>query len=133
MSPTALLLQIRSIRPISFLQKRELIFICSAESSKGTSVLYGASVVEKLGDYHADKVLIGVVGISENGLTIPHEEDGMVKRKMIRQAEQVIALSDHSKLAVRVFINMQNCTRLICLLPIGCPIRIFATCSTGTA
>ncbi|AOC92723.1 DeoR/GlpR family DNA-binding transcription regulator [Bacillus sp. L381] len=74
------------------------IHLLGGKLQKEHRFLYGASVVEKLGDYHADKVLIGVVGISENGLTIPHEEDGMVKRKMIRQAEQVIALSDHSKL-----------------------------------
>jgi DeoR/GlpR family transcriptional regulator of sugar metabolism len=50
-----------------------------------------------------DKVFIGVVGISERGLSIAHEEDGMVKRKMISQANQVIALADHSKLGVTDF------------------------------
>jgi DeoR family transcriptional regulator, carbon catabolite repression regulator len=60
--------------------------------------LYGSSVVEKLSDYHVDKAFIGVVGISERGLTIAHEEDGVVKRKMIQQAKQVIVLADHTKL-----------------------------------
>ena len=60
--------------------------------------LYGSTVIEKLSDYHVDKVFIGVVGISENGLTIAHEEDGLVKRKMIQQAKQVIVLADHTKL-----------------------------------
>lgn len=60
--------------------------------------LYGSSVVDKLSEYHVDKAFIGVVGISEHGLTIAHEEDGIVKRKMIQQAKQVIALADHTKL-----------------------------------
>ncbi|WHY87118.1 DeoR/GlpR family DNA-binding transcription regulator [Neobacillus novalis] len=60
--------------------------------------LYGSTVIEKLSDYHVDKVFIGVVGISEKGLTIAHEEDGLVKRKMIQQSKQVIVLADHTKL-----------------------------------
>ncbi|RHW37990.1 DeoR/GlpR transcriptional regulator [Neobacillus notoginsengisoli] len=60
--------------------------------------LYGSTVIEKLSEYYVDKVFIGVVGISENGLTIAHEEDGLVKRKMIQQAKQVIVLADHTKL-----------------------------------
>ncbi|WML50034.1 DeoR/GlpR family DNA-binding transcription regulator [Neobacillus sp. PS3-34] len=60
--------------------------------------LYGSSVVEKLSEYQVDKAFVGVVGISEKGLTIAHEEDGMVKRKIIQQAKQVIVLADHTKL-----------------------------------
>jgi DeoR/GlpR family transcriptional regulator of sugar metabolism len=60
--------------------------------------LYGASVVNKLSEYYADKVFIGVIGISQEGLTIAHEEDGVVMRKMMQQAKQVIVLADHTKL-----------------------------------
>ncbi|MCR6109803.1 DeoR/GlpR transcriptional regulator [Bacillus sp. A301a_S52] len=60
--------------------------------------LYGASVVNKLSEYYADKAFIGVIGISEEGLTIAHEEDGVVMRKMMQQAKQVIVLADHTKL-----------------------------------
>ncbi|PLR86582.1 DeoR/GlpR transcriptional regulator [Bacillus canaveralius] len=65
--------------------------------------LYGASVLEKLTEYHVDKAFIGVVGISEKGLTIAHEEDGGVKRKMMQQADQVIVLADHTKLGITDF------------------------------
>ncbi|UTR13828.1 DeoR/GlpR family DNA-binding transcription regulator [Salipaludibacillus sp. LMS25] len=60
--------------------------------------LYGSSVVEKLSDYYADKAFLGVLGMSEEGLTIAHEEDGVVMRKMMQQAKQVIVLADHTKL-----------------------------------
>ncbi|ATH93514.1 DeoR faimly transcriptional regulator [Bacillus glycinifermentans] len=74
------------------------IHLLGGKLQKEHRFLYGASVIEKLSSYHVDKALIGVVGVSEHGLTIAHEEDGMVKRKIISQAEQVIALADHSKI-----------------------------------
>ncbi|MCY9370392.1 DeoR/GlpR family DNA-binding transcription regulator [Bacillus haynesii] len=74
------------------------IHLLGGKLQKEHRFLYGASVIEKLSCYHVDKALIGVVGVSEHGLTIAHEEDGMVKRKMISQAKQVIALADHSKI-----------------------------------
>ncbi len=65
--------------------------------------LYGTSVIDRLKNFHVDKVFIGVVGLSANGLTIAHEEDGMVKRTMMQQAEQVIVLADHTKIGVTEF------------------------------
>ncbi|MFT8321158.1 MAG: DeoR/GlpR family DNA-binding transcription regulator [Bacillus sp. (in: firmicutes)] len=65
--------------------------------------LYGHSVIEKLDYYTVDKVFIGIVGISEKGLTIVDEEDGAVKRKMMQQAKQVIVLADHSKIGITEF------------------------------
>src|SRR5699024_4695050 len=62
--------------------------------------LYGTSVVEKLPDYHVDKVFIGVVGISDGGLTNVHEVDGDDRLKMEKQADQVILVADHTKLGV---------------------------------
>lgn len=70
--------------------------------------LYGSSVVEKLSDYIVDKVFIGVVGISEKGLTIAHEEDGVVKRKMMQQAKQVIVLADNTKLGKTDFFRFAD-------------------------
>lgn len=70
--------------------------------------LYGSSVIEKLSEYRFDKAFIGVVGISEHGLTIAHEEDGMVKRKMIKQAKQVIVLADHTKLGITEFFRFAD-------------------------
>lgn len=70
--------------------------------------VYGSSVIDKLSEYNVDKAFIGVVGISESGLTIAHEEDGAVKRKMIQQAKQVIALADNTKLGNTDFFRFAN-------------------------
>ncbi|MGD6818329.1 DeoR/GlpR family DNA-binding transcription regulator [Metabacillus sp. 84] len=74
------------------------IHLLGGELQKEHGFLYGAAVLDKLSRYHVDKAFIGVVGLSGGGLTIAHEEDGMVKRKMLLQAAQVIVLADHSKM-----------------------------------
>ncbi|KIL49536.1 DeoR/GlpR family DNA-binding transcription regulator [Jeotgalibacillus soli] len=79
------------------------IHLMGGELEKEHRFLYGASVVERLSHYHVEKAFIGVVGISENGLTIAHVEDGIVKQQMMKQAEQVIVLADHSKFGVTDF------------------------------
>lgn len=76
------------------------IHILGGELHKEHQFLHGESVTDKLSEYFTDTAFLGVVGISENGLTIAHEEDGMVKRSMIKQAKRRIALADHSKIGV---------------------------------
>jgi DeoR family transcriptional regulator, carbon catabolite repression regulator len=76
------------------------IHLLGGEFHKEQRFLYGTSVIEKLSHYHVDKTFIGVVGVSDKGLTVVHEEDGMVMRKMIMQADQVILLADHTKIGV---------------------------------
>lgn len=87
--------------------------------------LYGSSVVEKLSDYHVDKAFIGVVGISENGLTIAHEEDGVVKSKMIQQAKQVIVLADHTKLGITDFFRFADLQDIDLLITDKTPPKAF--------
>lgn len=65
--------------------------------------LHGASTLEKLSEYHVDKLFLGACGITGDGLSYPHEEDGVVKREMIRHADQVIVLADHTKFGKRLF------------------------------
>ena len=59
--------------------------------------MYGAETVEKLSQYQVDFTILGVFALSNNGLFIHTEEEGLVKRKMIQQGKQVIALADHTK------------------------------------
>lgn len=87
--------------------------------------LYGSSVVEKLSEYHVDKAFIGVVGISDRGLTIAHEEDGTVKRKMIRQAKQVIVLADHTKLGITDFFRFADLKDIDLLITDKTPPKAF--------
>ncbi|WP_163527894.1 DeoR/GlpR family DNA-binding transcription regulator [Halobacillus ihumii] len=79
------------------------IHLLGGQLHKEHRFLYGTSVIDRLSKYYVDHAFIGVVGISEHGLTIAHEEDGMVKRKMLEQAKQVTVLADHTKIGITDF------------------------------
>jgi DeoR family transcriptional regulator, carbon catabolite repression regulator len=79
------------------------IILLGGKLHKEHRFLYGSSVIEKLSNYRVDRAFIGVVGVSEAGITLAYEEDGLVKRKMIQQASQTIVLADHTKLGVTDF------------------------------
>lgn len=87
--------------------------------------LYGSSVVDKLAEYIVDKVFIGVVGISERGLTIAHEKDGVVKRKMMQQAKQVIVLADNTKLGNTDFFRFADLQSIDLLITDKTPSQAF--------
>ncbi|MGG0301197.1 DeoR/GlpR family DNA-binding transcription regulator [Bacillus albus] len=57
----------------------------------------GISAIEKLKDYHFDKVFIGAAGITEDGIYYGFEEDIYFKRELIKHADQVILVADHTK------------------------------------
>lgn len=65
--------------------------------NKSSRHLTGYSTVDKLRDYHFNKVFIGAAGITENGLYYAFEDDIHFKRELIKHADQVILLADHSK------------------------------------
>lgn len=65
--------------------------------NKSSRHLTGYSTIEKLKDYHFNKVFIGAAGITENGLYYAFEEDIHFKRELIKHTDQVILLADHSK------------------------------------
>ncbi|MDY0407114.1 hypothetical protein P5G51_018820 [Virgibacillus sp. 179-BFC.A HS] len=45
----------------------------------------------------------GACGITTEGISYPYEEDGAIKREMIRHADQVILLADSTKFGKRLF------------------------------
>ncbi|KEQ25603.1 DeoR/GlpR family DNA-binding transcription regulator [Paenibacillus tyrfis] len=63
----------------------------------------GARTLEMLRDYQADKLILGTSGLTPEGLTNPFEEEGYVMKEMIRRADQVIVLADHTKFGLRQF------------------------------
>ncbi|TES51866.1 DeoR/GlpR transcriptional regulator [Halalkalibacterium halodurans] len=89
-------------------KKHADIQLLGGKLEKKHRYLYGASVIERLRSYYVDKLFLGVVGISEHGLTIAHEEDGMVKRTMLQQAKQKIVLADHSKIGVTDYFKLAD-------------------------
>lgn len=101
------------------------ITLLGGKLQKKHRYLYGSSVIEKLGQYQVDKAFLGVVGLSENGLSLAHEEDGMVKRKMISQADQVIVLADHTKIGADEFFRFAELSDIDLLIIDQMPEKAF--------
>jgi DeoR/GlpR family transcriptional regulator of sugar metabolism len=78
--------------------------------------LYGDSVLQKLDKYYVDIAFIGIVGVSEKGLTISDEEDGAVKRKMMERAKQAIVVADNSKIGVTEFYQFARLSEIDLLI-----------------
>lgn len=74
--------------------------------------IYGARTLEMLGDYHADKLIIGTSGLTADGLTNPYEDEGYVMREMMRRADQIIVLADHTKFDKRQFFRVSGWERV---------------------
>lgn len=74
--------------------------------------LYGLSTITMLSNYYTDKVFVGTGGITENGLTVGHEDDGFVMKKMIEQADQAIVLADHSKFNKKFFFKFAELSQI---------------------
>ncbi|NGQ96977.1 DeoR/GlpR transcriptional regulator [Brevibacillus sp. SYP-B805] len=68
--------------------------------------VYGQRAIEMMAEYHADKLLIGAGGIARNGLTNPSEEESHLLKEMMKRADQVIVLADHSKFDVQQFVKV---------------------------
>jgi DeoR family transcriptional regulator, carbon catabolite repression regulator len=73
------------------------IHLLGGRLQKEHRYVYGSSVIATLSHYFVDKAFIGVGGITAHGLSVVHEEDGMLMHQMMKQADQVIVLGDHSK------------------------------------
>lgn len=74
----------------------------------GYRFTYGSSALEMIASYYVDKAIIGGIGISEKGLTSVHEGEGYLVKQMIKQAEQVILLVDHTKFSKKGFYKYGN-------------------------
>ncbi|CAI2534323.1 HTH-type transcriptional repressor glcR [Serratia ficaria] len=68
--------------------------------------LYGSETIQKIEMYHVDYVLLGVFAISDKGLFIHTEEEGLVKRQMVMQGKTVIAVADRTKINTTGFFKV---------------------------
>lgn len=83
--------------------------------------LSGSETIHKLGEYHADFLLLGVFAVSEKGIFIHTEEEGLVKRQMVMQSSKVIALADHTKMNTTGFFKVCDLSLIDYLITDVCP------------
>jgi DeoR/GlpR family transcriptional regulator of sugar metabolism len=75
------------------------IFLLGGQMRHHSMALIGPATVQILGNYHADKALLGATGVSlVRGYTTPNPLEAETKRAMLQAADRAIALVDSSKL-----------------------------------
>jgi len=65
--------------------------------------IYGPRAIEMLADYQIEKAFLGACGITADGLSTTFEEERYLIRNIIRKAEQVILVTDHTKFGKKLF------------------------------
>ncbi|WP_068775674.1 DeoR/GlpR family DNA-binding transcription regulator [Paenibacillus sp. FJAT-26967] len=84
------------------------VYLLGGQLEREHRYLCGSATLAQLSEYYADTLFLGACGITADGLTYPHDEDGAVKREMIRRADRVIVLADHTKFGKRMFYKVAS-------------------------
>lgn len=88
------------------------IYLLGGRLNSDHKYLYGQTTIDMLNNYTADICFIGVCGISPRGLSIAHEDDGHVMKKMIERSNQVILLCDHTKFNKKEFFSFASLSQI---------------------
>ncbi|MCT4661093.1 MAG: DeoR/GlpR family DNA-binding transcription regulator [Tissierellales bacterium] len=88
------------------------IYLLGGRLNSDHKYLYGQTTIDMLNNYTADICFIGVCGISPRGLSIAHEDDGHVMKKMIERSNQVILLCDHTKFNKKEFFSFASLNQI---------------------
>lgn len=84
------------------------IYLLGGRLNSDHKYLYGQTTIDMLSHYTADICFIGVCGVSPKGLSIAHEDDGQVMKKMIERSNRVILLCDHTKFDKQEFFSFAS-------------------------
>lgn len=77
--------------------KEATIHLLGGTLNKNSRHVSGYSTLERIKDFHFNKVFIGATGITKDGIYNGFEEDISLKRELIKHADQVILVADHTK------------------------------------
>lgn len=61
---------------------------------------------------HFDKAVLGVNGLSEQGISVNNAFEAGIKRKMIEQSDEVIVLADSSKIPIDSLVRIEELDRV---------------------
>lgn len=103
-----------SIRLMNDFSSSKFTMICTGGTLRANSYsLTGAQALRTLADYYVDFALISCKGLDiEKGVMESNESESEVKRRMIKQAREVVLLADHSKLDKTAFVKCADLSAL---------------------
>ncbi|QHT61032.1 DeoR/GlpR transcriptional regulator [Paenibacillus lycopersici] len=100
-------------------------YLLGGELNAQHRFLFGQAAIDSLANYQVDKLLLGACGITASGLSYPDVDDGVVKREMIKKANQVIVLADHTKFGDQMFYRIAGLDAIDLLITDRRPEREF--------
>lgn len=75
------------------------LLLCGGSLRRGIVASIGPLTVTSFNSFRCDRLFMGVDGIDANGsLTVPDMQEAMVKQAMMKMADEIYVLADHSKL-----------------------------------
>jgi DeoR/GlpR family transcriptional regulator of sugar metabolism len=86
--------------------KAKSVVLTGGQLRYGEFCVSGSIAEENMLRFNVNKVVIGVGGITEDGITDFIVEEASLRQKMIKNAETVIAIADFSKFGVRAVCNV---------------------------
>lgn len=89
-----------------------LVKLLGGDVNPQDQCVHGSRTVANLADYHVDKLLVGACGLTTSGLVSTDEDEGYLIREMIRRADQVIVLADHSKFGKSMLYRVASLERI---------------------
>jgi DeoR family fructose operon transcriptional repressor len=82
------------------------IILAGGYVRRGFNCTTGQAVLDILSTLHVDKVFAAANGVSlKNGLSTPNMETAVVKKQLLRSADQVFLLADSSKAGKNAFVS----------------------------
>ena len=91
---------------IELIDKGINVVIPGGELRSGEYSLSGSLTENNMASFNIDKAIIGVGGITENGITDFVIKEASIRSQIIKNARTVIAVADYSKFNVRAICNI---------------------------
>ena len=79
------------------IEKDVRVILCPGNFSKSELCVHGPETIAFLKRFHATTTVIGIGGLTKNGLTDVDSEAAWIKRTMIDRSDRTIVLVDHRK------------------------------------
>lgn len=96
----------------------KIYFVGGELHSAGKNVS-GGLAADALRRYQADKVFVGATAVSENGISVWDEDDGLYSAALVGGAPEVIAYAESEKLGRESFFRVCPLEALSCLITDG--------------
>ena len=87
-------------------EKGQEVTITGGKLRGGEFSVSGSIAEATMKHFNIDKAIIGVAGITEEGITDFNLEEALVRERVIKNADKVIAVADYSKFGIRVTYNV---------------------------